>query len=100
MSNSHEPLPVVLKAAIEHVKRGDREAAKANKYYVSGGLRFKELKDRVLAGEAEEKTWGDYVAIHIAPTGYQRSTVDNFITHVSGETPASTSEDHTAAANT
>ena len=99
MTDTRDPLPVVLKAAVEHVKRGDKEVAKANEHYVSGGLRFKELKERVLAGEAEEKTWGEYVAIQIAPTGYQRSTVDFFITQVSGDEPKPVAEDHTVWAN-
>jgi hypothetical protein len=88
-ATSKDPLPVVLKAALAHVERADKADKSAADHRVSAGLRFKELKDRVAAGEARDPstggkvTWANYCAANI-PQLDQR-TVERYIAIAEGE---------------
>jgi hypothetical protein len=81
-ASSRDPLPVVLKAALAHVERADRAEKSAADHRTSAGLRFKELKDRVQAGEVGKVTWAGYCAEHI-PQLDQR-TVERYISIAAG----------------
>jgi hypothetical protein len=76
-ATSRDPLPIVLKAALTHIERGERDLRGAEGHFTSAALRFKELKDRVKAGEAGKVSWADFCAQHI-PQLSQR-TVDGYI---------------------
>jgi hypothetical protein len=82
-ATSRDPLPVVLKAGLTHIERGERDLNAAEGHYTSAGLRFKELKDRVKAAEAGKVSWADYCAANI-PTLTQR-TVEGYIAIAEGE---------------
>jgi hypothetical protein len=79
-ATSRDPLPIVLKAALTHIERGERDLNAADGHYTSAALRFKELKERVKAGEAGKVAWADYCAKHI-PSLTQRA-VDSYIAMV------------------
>jgi hypothetical protein len=81
-ASARDPLPIVLKAALTHVERGERDLNAAESHFTSAGLRFKELKDRVKAGEVGLVSWADYCARHI-PSLNQR-TVEGYIAIATG----------------
>jgi hypothetical protein len=81
IASARDPLPIVLKAALTHIERGERDLKGAEGHFTSAALRFKELKDRVKAGEVGKGvSWADYCAEHI-PSLTQR-TVDGYIAMV------------------
>jgi len=82
-ASSKDPLLVVLKAALAHVERADKAEKSAADHRTSAGLRFKELKDRVQAGEVGKVTWAGYCAEHI-PQLDQR-TVERYIAIAAGK---------------
>jgi hypothetical protein len=82
-ATSQDPLPIVLKAALAHVERATKAEKSAADHRTSAGLRFKELKDRVQAGEVGKMTWASYCAEHI-PQLEQR-TVERYIAIAAGE---------------
>jgi hypothetical protein len=82
-ATSQDPLPVVLKAALAHVERADKAEKNAADHRTSAGLRFKQLKDRIQAGEVGKVSWASYCAQHI-PQLDQR-TVERYIAIAAGE---------------
>jgi len=82
-ATSKDPLPIVLKAALAHVERATKAEKSATDHRTSAGMRFKELKDRVQAGEVGKVTWASYCAEHI-PQLEQR-TVERYIAIAVGE---------------
>jgi hypothetical protein len=79
-ATSRDPLPIVLKAALAHIERGERDLNAAEGHFTSAALRFKELKERVKAGEVGKVSWADYCAANI-PSLTQR-TVEGYIAMV------------------
>jgi hypothetical protein len=80
-----EPLSVTLALALAHVERATKADKSACDHRTSAGLRFKELKDRVGAGEAGPNlSWASYCAEHI-PQLSQR-TVERYIAIADGKT--------------
>jgi hypothetical protein len=77
IASAREPLSVTLGLALAHAAKSTKALGDASQHAVSAGLRFKEIKQRVQAGEAGKVSWADYCAANI-PSLSQR-TVDTYI---------------------